>query len=308
MQIVIYIALVSFVILCVLKIIKYARMPVHLRWELYPVAHEATGSYGSSYFENIDWWDKPRHTNFMGEIKFMVKEIFLFVLYYKRNKKYWYLVFPFHIGGYLLVLWFALLLVGAIMLQYGHDIVPSANFGSAFLYYLTLTTGSAGLVITCLGSIGLIIYKTADAGMKMYAAPMDYINLSVILVIMLTGLSSWIFFDNNFSMMREIIRGTITFTPIVNVNGITYVFVLLICLFLLYMPLTRMIHFLAKYFTYHKVLWDDEPNHRVNRMTDALRTNADRPISWSSDHVSGYSTWKEISCVPGNHRNGEIQQ
>ncbi len=308
MQIVIYIALVSFIIQCILKIIKYACLPVHLRWELYPVAHEATGSYGSSYFENIDWWEKPRDKTFMGEIKFMIKEIFLFTLYYKRNKKYWYLVFPFHIGGYLLILWFILLLIGAILLHYGHTIVPPVNPGDALLYYITLITGVCGLVITFLSCVGLIVYKTFNGSMKMYAVPLDYLNLLMILIIMLAGLGAWIFFDSDFSMMREIIRGTITYSPIANVSGVTYAFVSLICLFLLYMPLTRMMHFLAKYFTYHKVLWDDEPNHVVNRMTAALRADAEKPISWSSDHICEYKTWSEISGTPGNHRNGEIRK
>ena len=44
-------------------------MPMHVRWELYPVAHEkGRASYGGSYFEEVDWWTKPREVDKLGEV------------------------------------------------------------------------------------------------------------------------------------------------------------------------------------------------------------------------------------------------
>ncbi len=34
-------------------------MPIHLRWELYPVPHEAgKAEYGGGYLEETSWWSK----------------------------------------------------------------------------------------------------------------------------------------------------------------------------------------------------------------------------------------------------------
>ena len=37
-------------------------LPVHVRWEIYPVQHETAAkvAYGGSYLEEIDWWEKKR--------------------------------------------------------------------------------------------------------------------------------------------------------------------------------------------------------------------------------------------------------
>ena len=40
LQIIAYAALLAFAVLLTVKIVRYAVIPVHLRWELYPVARE----------------------------------------------------------------------------------------------------------------------------------------------------------------------------------------------------------------------------------------------------------------------------
>ncbi len=48
-----YLLLAIFVVFFVLKSVKMARMPIHLRWELSPVPHEkGKGHYGGSYLED----------------------------------------------------------------------------------------------------------------------------------------------------------------------------------------------------------------------------------------------------------------
>jgi hypothetical protein len=48
-----YLAALVFVVACVVRALPYARMPLHLRWELYPVPHEeaARVEHGGSYFD-----------------------------------------------------------------------------------------------------------------------------------------------------------------------------------------------------------------------------------------------------------------
>ena len=70
-----YASVAVFVIAVVTKFVKYASMPIHLRWELYPVAHEkGRAHYGGSYLEEPDWWTKSRESSLIGELKVMGRE------------------------------------------------------------------------------------------------------------------------------------------------------------------------------------------------------------------------------------------
>ena len=56
----VYAGLRIFLLGCVRRIMQYARTPIHLRWELYPVPHEEAGraAHGDSYFEETAWSTK----------------------------------------------------------------------------------------------------------------------------------------------------------------------------------------------------------------------------------------------------------
>ena len=56
-----YVALGIFAVAVVARFLMWSRMPMHVRWELYPVAHEGSRAhYGGSYLEDVGWWNKPR--------------------------------------------------------------------------------------------------------------------------------------------------------------------------------------------------------------------------------------------------------
>jgi hypothetical protein len=56
-----------------------------------------------------------------------------------------------------------------------------------------------------------------------------------------------------------------------------------------------MIHFIAKYFTYHAVRWDDQPKNE--KMKGKLRRLLSQPVSWSAAHVEADSkkSWVELT-------------
>ena len=79
-------------------------MPIHVRWELYPVAHEAKKAhYGGSYLEESEWWTKKREVSLFGELKVMVPEILFLVAVKEHNSKLWSRTFPFHFGLYMVI-------------------------------------------------------------------------------------------------------------------------------------------------------------------------------------------------------------
>jgi hypothetical protein len=71
-----YLGLAVFVLAVARRIVAYKRNPMHLRWELYPVAHEGGGraSYGGGYLEELEWWNKPRETSRLRELSVMFRD------------------------------------------------------------------------------------------------------------------------------------------------------------------------------------------------------------------------------------------
>jgi hypothetical protein len=60
------------------RAVKAMRMPVRLRWDLYPIPKGPRDRqrYGGSYFEETEWWTKSVDTGRGGEAAFMLKEVF----------------------------------------------------------------------------------------------------------------------------------------------------------------------------------------------------------------------------------------
>jgi len=289
-----YVALLIFIIASIMKARKYATAPIHLRWELYPVPHEVGHKSGGSYLEEPDWWTKPRRKSFFGEIKYMIREGFLFEKCYRNNRSLWYFTYPLHMGLFLLIVWLVLLFVGALTMLTGASIAETTNAWTTLIYYLTLVVGIAGLVLSTFGCIGLIITRSTNEDLKLYTAPREYFHLSFILVILLGGLTSWIFFDPAFITAREFTKSLITFDTTVSINPAMTGSLILFALFLIYMPFSNLMHGLAKYFTHHRVLWEDEPNLKGSKMEKRVTQLLNQPVSWSAPHIQSGKRWSEI--------------
>jgi hypothetical protein len=61
-----------------------------------------------------------------------------------------------------------------------------------------------------------------------------------------------------------------------------------------------MTHFFTKYFTYHKVRWDDEPNFPDSEIRKKLLEQLNFPVQWSAPHIAadGRKTWLVIASSP----------
>ena len=275
------------------RIYKYASLPVHLRWELYPVAHEIGKPYGGSYLEDEGWWRQPRKINLLGESTVFLREIFFFREYFRSNRRFWSFVYPFHLGLFLLVIWVIMLLAGAILTLNGLGVsATAANFWLQLVYFLTLVSGVAAFILGIFGTIGLLVKRSVDEDLRNYTAPIDYFNLAGILLIFLTGLLFWIFEDPSFGAARVFIKGLITFKPTA-IGPLMTINIVLSVLFLAYMPFTRMVHYVAKYFTYHKVRWDDEPNKPGGSLEKKLQSQFNQPTDWSAPHIQAGQSWSE---------------
>ena len=84
-----YFAYVFIVVMYAAKIVKYLSLPVHLRWELYPIVHDERSHYGGSYQEKALKVPGVRWRSFMKELAYLSKDYLFMVSYFKWRKSYW---------------------------------------------------------------------------------------------------------------------------------------------------------------------------------------------------------------------------
>ncbi len=298
--IVIYSAVAVFLAACAVRAVSYARMPIHLRWELYPVPHDdpALVKHGGSYFEVTDWWKFPRHFNLVGELKVMVPEMLLLKGLRKFNPVLWYSSFPFHFGLYLLI--------GSMVMVFAHALLPTAAAASwavmaaTVLRDLVLVTAGLGSGLSILGAIGLLVRRFTDPHLRNYTAPADIFNL--IFFIAAFGLlwAGYFLKQPGQAGPLAIAHGLLHFDRGVPVPGLLAVGLGLTAVLLAYIPLTHMSHFIAKYFTYHSLRWDDEPNRPGSKLGVKLAEYLTYRPTWSAAHVGadGSKTWVEVVSSP----------
>lgn len=258
---------------------------MHGRWELYPVPKEkGRGEYGGSYYEETKWYEKPREITIYGEIKDMLKEMLFIKNLFVNQRPLWWFSYALHLGIYLLVLWTVMLFVGAITEIFGINVVADGGLWAAFVYYVTLLSGGIGAILVAFGSGILFLRRIFLESMKKYTSPQDYFNLLFIFVVVVTGILVWIS-DPAFNYGRNIARSLLTFSPI-EANGLLTIHILLLGLLLFYIPQTKMSHYVAKYFTFHKVLWENEPNLPGSKIEQKVRESlAIKPRNnWSAPH------------------------
>lgn len=289
-------ACVAVAILAIIgKVLRYLRAPQHMRWELYPVPHEkGRAEYGGSYLEELDWWTKPRESDKFNELKEMAEEVLLLKGVYKNNRRVWSSSFPFHFGMYLLIGWLVLLLGGAILQQAGVAIGAEAGMFGQIVHYLTAACGYAGLVMTAFGALGLFIWRATDDRQKEFNAPIDYFNLILMAGMSVVVLVAHITVDPAFAALRQFVGATVTFAPVAIPSTLFGVAVGLLSFSIMWVTITRMSHFVAKYFLYHAVRWNDEPNERGSKIEASLVKLLNEKVTWSADHIQQGKTWAEV--------------
>ncbi len=290
-----YISVLIALIAMLAKVFRYVRAPQNFRWELYPVPHEkGRAEYGGSYLEELDWWSKPRHSDLINEVKEMLLEILFLKGVYHHNKRVWLFSFPFHFGLYLCIGWLFLLLLGAAFQAAGVTMTRDAGTIARIIYYLTVVSGYSGLVLTGYGALGLFIWRVSDGNQKAYNSFAEYFNLLFFVIVIVVSLIAHLAGDKDFATLRAYVQSLITLTPARPPTAFLSLEIILISMLIMYIPLTRMSHFVAKYFLYHAVRWSDTPNERGSKIEKRIMELLQKKVSWNASHIQTGKSWAEV--------------
>lgn len=298
-----YVCLAAFLAVVVWRVYRQLTLPVHVRWEIYPVQHEkaARSAYGGSYMEEPDWWKAPYETSSVNEFTYIAPEILLLRGLWKENRRLWWVSFPFHLGLYLMLATFVLLLISAALTLWASSVVTEGSVLETAVGVLTAACGWIGLASGLIGSLGLLYRRLTDRDLKLYATPADYFNLVFILVFFVCAVLTAAFADPYFNGAQSYITGLLTagtfapgYAPGQSLSGALTI--LLSSLLTAYIPLTHMSHMFMKYFLYHQVKWDDRPNRPGNDINAAVMQNLNFRPTWQAKHIEadGKKSWKDI--------------
>ncbi len=282
LYIVVYVLFSFGALACIVRAARYARLPLNLRWELYPIPHEPgrRAAYGGSYFEDSDGQVKGAKPNMAGDLKAMLLEIMFFRALYRHNRSLWIWSYPFHVGLYLLIA------TGAAAI--------GAAAASISVPHLS-TVGMCGCLLSMIGAAGLFVRRVKDAGLRMYSVAADYFNLLffflVAALLTATGLRP------SHAGLVDIAKALLTFDTTLELSALQIIGMILLALLTAYIPTTHMAHFIGKYFTYHAIRWGDRPRGTEPIVERTVADYLSYQPTWSAAHMGAGdgATWANVA-------------
>lgn len=289
-----YLSILLFVGISVYKVYRFAKMPLHGRMELYPVPKEKGFEHGGSFYEEVAWWSKPHEVSHLRELTEMLKEILFIKKLFENQRPFWWISYALHLGIYFIMAWTMLLVLGAVFALNGIMVdASSPNILGLLIYYFSIATGILGLALATFGAAALFLRRMFDNTLKKYTTPQEYFNLLLLFVALFTGVLAW-GNDLSFNHAREVTANLVTFTNF-QASGLETLHVILVGIMLIYIPISKMSHYVGKYFTFHTVLWDNSPNLRGSDVEQKVKkATSYRPTTtWSAPHIKAPSAPKE---------------
>lgn len=279
------------------RVVNIARLPVHLRWELAPVPHDKTREkYGGSYLEEQEWWKKPIRKSILQPLKYMAAEIIFLRGVWKNNRSLWPFSLCLHGGIYLMIGMVFLSLINALLIAAELPVNITDILAEIISYtaVISFLTGSVG-------AISLVFKRLIDPDLKPFSTGGTFFNLLLLTAVFVSGTVCW-FYQGEFGDTLNLFISRLITLEIIQTVPLTFIFYVSISLlFILYLPVSSMAHFIIKYFLYHAVRWNDEPLNA--RMESGLRKLLAEKPRWSAfitEHEK-QKTWGEIG-------NGEISE
>jgi len=281
-----YLAVAVFICATAYKVVRLLRMPRQLRWDLYPLPHR--GPTGSKY-QKLDFNKQQAPFSLQLELLEMGEEIFFIKRLFTNNLRLWFGSYALHIGIYIGALWIVLLAVGAIV-----QINTTNQTGIiAGLFLVTTTAGAAALVLGLVGSVYLLINRCIDPNLRTMSDTVSFLNLWLMIALFGSSLAAWLAADGSFSHLRGQVAGLLTFKPVTPHHPLITAEFFFFGVFLMYLPFSRMLHFAAKYFFYHNIMWDDETMQPGSKLERERLKELTYRLQWKAPHIKANRSWLE---------------
>lgn len=292
-QILSYLTIIVFLSMVVRRFLKISNTPIHLRWELYPVPHEkGRAEYGGSRLEESNWWEKEHKADHLNEMFVMAKEIILLKGVWDHNKSLWYGSFPFHFAMYIVIVNMVIGIISALLLILG--LSPGSIYFEIY-NWVFLLLGFSGSLLGIIGSLRLLFSRIADKDLSKYSNMSHYFNI-ILIGAVFSSFLIWMLEKPYLSIeVLRFYRGLITLTAVPAFSTIGNIHMYIFLFFMFYMPFTHMTHFFTKYFTYHKVRWEDTAMNE--KLKGKLIEQFNYKISWAAPHIGadGQKTWLTVA-------------
>lgn len=291
-----YVGTIACIGVVAVKVMNYLKKPVHVRWELYPVAHEpGRASYGGSYLEEVDWWKEKYKSSFIDGMKGLFIELLFLHATFEHNIKLWYRTYPFHLGLYMLL--------GGIFLTF---IAAFAQLACVEPGWFLTALGNIVQVLTFLGFLGvtagassLLCRRLHQEDLRKYSTREHYVNLGAFILLGLLGLVSWLANPSFFALVRDFTANVLSFNFAAPDSCIFQLYLLWGFILAAYVPATHMGHFFMKYFLYHDIRWGDQPTKDNVATQQKINEVLGYPVSWSAPHIQGdgKKSWAEVAMT-----------
>jgi nitrate reductase gamma subunit len=170
------------------------------------------------------------------------------------------------------------------------------------LKYAIVASGAAGMGLAILGAVGLLHRRLTDPELRDFTTPADIFNLLFFIAVFGLTLATFFTVDRDFSKFRFLVHNLVTFKmEALPGSGLESLLpqasLILLGLLMAYIPLTHMSHFVGKYFAYHAIRWNDEPNLRGGKQEAGIHKLLAQPINWAAPHIrgDGKKTWVDAA-------------
>ena len=270
-----YGSILFFVVATALRVRKCVNAPLHLNWDLYQ---------GSSIYELTEWWEKT-HSPFGKKLWSMLLDLLFLREFYHRNKKFWYPLYVFHTGFYLLILWHAWLLMQAV--------VGGAETASSFGW----VWGTGATAMTFVGGAVILWMRVTDEELKIHYPPIHYVKWVFLLLTLLGGVYAVdLHFKSSVPALLKYVRDQVTFGDLehkLRPALAPALHVLFASVWLIYLPFSHVFQLFFRY--YHSLRWDEVPNVRGSEIEKRMKEHLDRSVTWSAPHIQFGRRWREVS-------------
>jgi nitrate reductase gamma subunit len=164
---------------------------------------------------------------------------------------------------------------------------------------LAKVAGTVGAVLIVAGACWLLMRRTSDPALKNSTRAGDIFNLLFFIVTFTLLIGGSVPHAPGTASLGEFARGAVHFDRSIRVGTAFGAGSILFSMLLAYIPFTHMAHFIAKYFTWHAVRWDDRRNERGSAIESEVAASLGYKPTWSAPHVGadGRHTWAEIATT-----------